>query len=622
MTSRSIGRGGYVCLLIAAGFVSTAAAGDPPRPVADEFRDAMKRLAASAVRAPEAVNFPACEARFVRVVIHATSGNAQPCIDELEIYGPDGKTNLALAKGGAVASASSLLPGYPIHQIAHLNDGRYGNDHSWIAATNGSEWVQIELPKAASITSVVITRDREGKFGDRTAEVFDVMVSKDGKQWQVVAKRERSGPNRARHLPMFAVDRLPEKSWDGYLRYAFARERTTWSHIPADDHLSPLLVDRPAEPGGSPYWGRLARLAPLERVLVLMDDMIERLARSGLDVTQERAEAASLRRRAAEQPNSEELYLAARRAKRQLFFRDPALADIATILFAKRNPYLESHNYSEHLDGILEPGGGVFVLRIPRDEQKRFRPERASIQRLFDGSEGIAREPVADYDASRIYFAYRPDKAEVDGWASYWHLYAMNADGSGVRKLTNGPFHDFDAVCLPDGGLAFNSTRCKVRFLCWRPQAYVLYRMEADGSDIRRLSFANLSEWKPSMMQNGRVLWTRSEYLDKGADFGHTLWSIRPDGTHPELVFGNNTPNCYSQAHEVPGTQEIVCTLMSHGDHSGPVALLDRDKGSVRHRGHHQYHPGHAAAVPDEPLAQRYVPRSLSDFAGSFPRGP
>ena len=207
------------------------------------------------------------------------------------------------------------------------------------------------------------------------------------------------------------------------------------------------------------------------------------------------------------------------------------------------------------------------MLHIPRDEQDRFRPDRARIQQLFDGSEGIVREPVSDFDAQTIYFAYRPDKPEVDGWASYWHLYAMAADGSGLRQLTDGPFHDFDAVCLPDGGVAFNSTRCKVRFLCWRPQAYVLHRMDADGTNMQRLSHANLSEWKPSVMQNGRILWTRSEYLDKGADFGHTLWSIRPDGTHPELVFGNNTPNCYSQAHEVPGTQELVCTLMSHGDH-------------------------------------------------------
>ncbi|MCX6909441.1 MAG: hypothetical protein NTY01_15560, partial [Verrucomicrobia bacterium] len=69
------------------------------------------------------------------------------------------------------------------------------------------------------------------------------------------------------------------------------------------------------------------------------------------------------------------------------------------------------------------------------------------------------------------------------------------------------------------------------------------------------------------------------EYLDKGADFGHTLWAVRPDGTHPELVFGNNTPNCYINGREVPGTHEILCTIFSHGgDHNGPLGLIDLAK--------------------------------------------
>jgi len=576
----SVARRTCACLILAAGLLPPWAQGVEPRPVAEEFRETLSRLSAlGPATSPEAMQFPPHEARFVRVVIHETSGGSQPGIDELEIFAPGGKENLALARSGAVASASSLLPGYAIHQIKHLNDGLYGNDHSWIAATGGREWAQIELPKPATVASVVVTRDRTGKFGDRIPEVFEVLASADGQQWQPVAKRERTGPNRARRLPYFQVDRLPEKTWDGFLQYAFLRERATWSSIPADDHLSPLQVDRPAVPGGPPYWGRLARLAPLERVLVQFEELIERLARQGLDVSEERAQAADLRRQAAAGPQSQALYLAARLAKRQLFLRDPALAPIERLLFAKRHPFLESHNYSEHLDGILEPGGGVYVLDIPRDEQNRLRPDAARIQQLFDGRAGIVREPVSDFDAKTIFFAYRPDKPEVEGWASYWHLYSMAADGSGLRRLTDGPYHDFDAVCLPDGGVAFHTTRCKVRFLCWRPQAYVLHRMDADGTNLQRLSHANLSEWKPSVMQNGRILWTRSEYLDKGADFGHTLWSVRPDGTHPELVFGNNTPNCYSQAHEVPGTQELVCTLMSHGDHKGPIALIDRTKG-------------------------------------------
>ncbi len=577
-----------VCLLLAAGLSDSGAQGRELLPVADELQEKLLGIpAVPDARQPTGIEFPAQEARFVRLVIHRASGGAQPCIDELEIYGPDAPQNLALAERGAVASASSVISGYPIHAVAHLNDGRYGNDHSWIAATGGQGWAQIELPAPAAVARVVISRDRLGEFLDRTAEAVEVLLSRDGEQWQSVARLDRAEGRSIRPrppgchydlVPFLPVERLPERTWDGVLQYAFLRERATWSAIPADDHLSPLLVERPAMPGGAPYWGRIARLNPMERVLVLLEEMIERLARRGLDVSAERVRAAELRVRAADAPEDDALYLEARRAKRDLFFRDPALAPLERVLFVKRHPLLESHNYSEHFDSYFQPGGGVFVLHVPRDEQDRFRPDRARIEQLFDGSEGIVREPTADYDAKTIYFAYRPDEPEVEGWASYWHMYAVEADGTGLRRLTDGPYHDFDAVCLPDGGLAFHTTRCGIRFLCWRPQAYVLYRMDADGTNMQRLSFANLSEWKPSVMQNGRILWTRSEYLDKGANFGHTLWSIRPDGTHPELVFGNNTPLGYSQAHEVPGTNEIVCTLMSHGDHSGPIALLDRGK--------------------------------------------
>jgi len=587
-----------------------------PRPVTDEIRESLSRVVELAtVKAPEAVRFAPHQARFVRVVIQQTSGTTQPCIDELEIYGADGTDNLALAKHGAVASASSLLPGYAIHQIAHLNDGLYGNDHSWIAASNKTEWAQIELPTPTIVASVLITRDRTGQYRDRIPQVFEVRVSLDGQQWQTVGRRERSGKHRTRRIPYFQVDRLPERTWRGFLDYTLLRERTTWSTIPADDPLSPLRVNRPAVPDGAPYWGRIARLAPLERVLVLFEQLIQRLDRKGLDIAAERAQLAEFRRQAERTPDSTGLYLAARHAKRQLFFRDPALAPIQHILFTKRHPYLESHNYSEHLDGVLEPGGGVFVLHIPPDEQHRFRPDRARIERLFDATNGIAREPVSDFDARTVYFAYRPDKPAVEGWSSYWHLYSMRADGSHPRQLTDGPFHDFDAACLPDGGVAFNSTRCKVRFLCWRPQAYVLYRMNADGTNIKRLSYSNLSEWTPTVMRSGRILWTRSEYLDKGADFGHTLWAIHPDGTYPELIFGNNTPNCYGQAHEVPDSQELVCTLMSHGDHSGPIALIDLGKG-----------PFATAAItnitPDTP-PQYQMSRSYHDtFRDPYPISP
>ena len=569
---------------------ATDSAGQAQR-VKQEFAEKLARIpVVEAVQCQRTLSFPAQETRFIRLMIRRTNDNSAACLDELEVYGPDSSENLALASGGAVASASSAIAGYAIHAVEHLNDGRYGNDHSWIAANPGKAWAQIELSEPAVVNRVVISRDRQGQFRDRVVAEADVLLSLNGRDWQEAATLEPmpDAPFPRRHNPLSVYDlmpwlpvaRLPEANWHGLVQYAFLRERETWRQIPDNDYLSPLVTERPAYPGGKPYWGQIARLDPLERIMTLFAGMIDRLDEQGLDVGEERVQLTEFQARAAAANADEntDLYMAVRWAKRRLFFRDTALAPLERVLFAKRHPFLESHNYSEHLDGVLEPGGGLYALHIPRNERGQLLPGHGSVEQLFDSSAGIVRDPTLDYEARAVFFAYRPETPLVEGWDSYWHLHALDLESGQTRRLTDGPYHDFDAVVLPDGGLAFHTTRCAIRFLCWRPQAYVLYRMERDGTNMRRLSFANLSEWKPSVMSDGLILWTRSEYLDKGADFGHTLWSIRPDGTHPTLVFGNNTPNCYSQAHEIPGTNEIVCTLMSHGDHQGPIALIDRNK--------------------------------------------
>ncbi len=90
---------------------------------ADAEASASFRWFRVAPHTPNRVAFTARPARFVRLMI-LESEQGQPCIDELEVYGPAGAANLALARGGAKARASSCLAGYPIHQVSHLNDGQ------------------------------------------------------------------------------------------------------------------------------------------------------------------------------------------------------------------------------------------------------------------------------------------------------------------------------------------------------------------------------------------------------------------------------------------------------------------------------------------------------------------
>jgi mono/diheme cytochrome c family protein len=133
--------------------------------------------------------FAPVTARFVRFVIEQTN-QGEPCLDELEIFaaGSDSQ-NVALASRGAVCTASSTLPGFAIHKLEHLNDGRYGNDWSWISNEAGRGWVMVELKQPQNIDRVVWSRDRaaQPRYADRTATRYRLEVSLDGQTWTTVA---------------------------------------------------------------------------------------------------------------------------------------------------------------------------------------------------------------------------------------------------------------------------------------------------------------------------------------------------------------------------------------------------------------------------------------------------
>ena len=142
-------------------------------------------------------HFPATMARFVRFTTYETINNNQhePCLDELEIYSDKapGK-NLALASSGVKSSSSGNYSDIGMHQLSHINDGQYGNDHSWISNQPGGGWVQLELPEATEIDRIVWGRDRNGKFPDRLPVRYEISTSLDGQTWTTVARHEDRVP--------------------------------------------------------------------------------------------------------------------------------------------------------------------------------------------------------------------------------------------------------------------------------------------------------------------------------------------------------------------------------------------------------------------------------------------
>jgi mono/diheme cytochrome c family protein len=151
--------------------------------------------------------FPPTEAVAVKFTILATN-NAEPCIDELEIYDASGR-NVALAGGGAIASASGTLPGHAIHKLEHINDGKTGNEHSWISNTMGQGWVQIGFPAKARIQRIVWSRDRDVRFADRVPTQYRIEVAAESGKWTTVASSEDRQPFNAKGDPGDFFAKLP-----------------------------------------------------------------------------------------------------------------------------------------------------------------------------------------------------------------------------------------------------------------------------------------------------------------------------------------------------------------------------------------------------------------------------
>lgn len=165
-----------------------------PLPVVteDEIPDATATPQRPGVNPKENIDeFPLTTGRYVRFVVTGTNDQSAPGIDELEVYGTDPLVNLALQ---GQASASSVIAGYPIHQIKHLNDGKLGNPHSWISAENNGGWVQIEFPEPVGISKIVWARDRTGVCADRLAIKYRIEVSTDGKKWLKVGDEAGRAP--------------------------------------------------------------------------------------------------------------------------------------------------------------------------------------------------------------------------------------------------------------------------------------------------------------------------------------------------------------------------------------------------------------------------------------------
>jgi hypothetical protein len=217
---------------------------------------------------------------------------------------------------------------------------------------------------------------------------------------------------------------------------------------------------------------------------------------------------------------------------------------------------------------------------------------------LLAAPRGSVRDPQVHYDGNRILFSYR------QSGTPYYHLFEINQDGTGLKQLTDGPFDDTEPAYLPDGGIVFCSSRCNRFVPCWYVQVATLHRCDGDGQNIRPLSSNIEQDNTPWVLPDGRILYTRWEYVDRSREHFHHLWVMNPDGSGQMVYYGNSAPgDVYLDAKPIPGTSRIVMiNSPDHGrkEHEGRVAVVDSDRG------------------PDAPAAQQLLNAKI-DLRDPYP---
>jgi len=290
---------------------------------------------------------------------------------------------------------------------------------------------------------------------------------------------------------------------------------------------------------------------------------------------------------------AEEIAAEARQLKRRIAFCNPLLASIHKLLFIKRHdaggPY---HMCDQYYGCNALPGGGLFVLHDPFGpdpelvnllESSVVEKGRLKGQKLEGGS---FLSPEVSFDGRTILFAWTQCKAKKTytwGPEISYHIFKVNSDGTGLVQLTDGPADDFDPCFLPNGRVAFISLRRGGYLRCGRHcPVYTMFSMEPDGSDIVCLSFHETHEWHPSVTNDGMIVYTRWDYVDRDTNIAHHIWTSYPDGRDPRSYHGNypirreSRPWMEMSIRAIPGSHRFVATAASHHGHAfGSLVLID-----------------------------------------------
>ncbi len=512
-----------------------------------------------------------------------------------------------------------------------VKDGTFG----FHTAMEADPWWAVDLGQVFPLTKIVLW-NRGDSCGERNNHIRVAVRNTAEEAWREIYRHDGTlfggaAGGKPLEIPLNGVPaRYVRLSLDGTV-YLHLDEVEIFSRENSGDGESEKNVARgkPATQSSASEWSKAAEIlghTPDVTVREVAEHarravkLAETLTAQGVDVSAEMEMIRIALHVAVTKNNTqvktppEETLFAIHEAVRRMTFKNPLLNGVEEILFVKRQTTMFPHVSDQHLGWWSRPGGGIFVLRD-------FRTRTPKIRCLTEAfPEGNFDTPELSYDGKRILFAFckyypevadTPDKTQRQSMPedSFYHVFEMNTDGTAVRQLTRGYYNDFSPRYLPGGDVIFLSTRKGTSIQAGRESAqatevdacaaesfvrcggdnfrpvsvFTLHRMNADGERIRAVSAFENFEWTPTVARDGRIFYARWDYIDRFNGHFMSLWATNPDGTFPNLVYGNYTvrPQVVFEAVQIPASRKMVFTATAH--HSitgGSLAVLDRTRGT------------------------------------------
>jgi len=280
--------------------------------------------------------------------------------------------------------------------------------------------------------------------------------------------------------------------------------------------------------------------------------------------------------------------------RRRIAFANPLL-NFKSLIFATHHK-AASHMCDQYFGCNARPGGGIYILEDAFSDKPTVREVLKDAVvvngrlkgRKLEGGSFMSLE--LSYDAKSILFAWAQCGKSSQRWSPErsYHVFRASIEPgkpANVTQLTDGTWNDFDPCVMPNGRILFISERRGGFGRCHgRPvPTYTLHTMRPDGSDIIPISYHETNEWHPSIDNNGMIVYSRWDYVDRDSDVAHHIWLTYPDGRDPRSYHGNYPINRSMRPwmelaiRAIPNSHRYIATAAPHhGQNYGSFVLIDQ----------------------------------------------